>query len=94
MMLILAIINIQSFFYPIGNTPTIPLTQSIPSDDPADILLLGCSNMRNILFTIHNNSSSPCIIDDFETYHWPYQPGNRRCVRKRTCHDPQASKSV
>ncbi|KAI1157251.1 hypothetical protein F5B18DRAFT_322712 [Nemania serpens] len=26
----------------------------MPPDDPADILLLGCSDMRNILFTIRN----------------------------------------
>ncbi|KAI0192520.1 hypothetical protein F4808DRAFT_475476 [Astrocystis sublimbata] len=55
-MLTPAIINIQSFFYPVGNTPAISLTQSIPPGDPADILLLGCGDVRNILFTVHNDS--------------------------------------
>ncbi|KAI1161159.1 hypothetical protein F5B18DRAFT_674905 [Nemania serpens] len=55
-MLTPAIINVQSFFYPIGNTPAISLTQSIPPGDPASILLLGCGDVRNILFTVHNDS--------------------------------------
>ncbi|KAI0165686.1 hypothetical protein GGR57DRAFT_448367 [Xylariaceae sp. FL1272] len=54
-MLTSAVVNIQSFFYPIGNTPAISLTQSIPPDDPANILLLGCGDVRNILFTVHND---------------------------------------
>ncbi|KAI1265788.1 hypothetical protein F5Y18DRAFT_435702 [Xylariaceae sp. FL1019] len=54
-MLTPAVVNIQSFFYPIGNTPAISLTQSIPPGDPADILLLGCGDVRNILFTVHND---------------------------------------
>ncbi|KAI1360802.1 hypothetical protein F5Y08DRAFT_348429 [Xylaria arbuscula] len=54
-MLTPATINIQSYFYPVGNTPAISLTQSVPPGDPADILLLGCGDLRNILFTIHNN---------------------------------------
>ncbi|RYC56375.1 hypothetical protein CHU98_g9836 [Xylaria longipes] len=59
-MLTPAIINIQSFFYPIGNTPAISLTQSIPPGDPADILLLGCGDCaeaRNVLLL-------SLIIDD------------------------------
>ncbi|KAI1193597.1 hypothetical protein F5X97DRAFT_338802 [Nemania serpens] len=55
-MLTPAFINIQSFFYPIGNTPAICLTQSLPPDDPASILLLGCGDVRNILFTVHNDN--------------------------------------
>ncbi|KAI0503106.1 hypothetical protein F5B22DRAFT_662609 [Xylaria bambusicola] len=44
-MLTPATINIQSFFYPIGNTPAISLTQSLPPGDPANILLLGCRKL-------------------------------------------------
>ncbi|KAI1157259.1 hypothetical protein F5B18DRAFT_657959 [Nemania serpens] len=44
-MLTPAIINIQSFFYPIGNTPAVSLTQSLPPSDPANILLLGCRKL-------------------------------------------------
>ncbi|KAI1149109.1 hypothetical protein F4825DRAFT_469448 [Nemania diffusa] len=46
-------VNINSFFYPIGNTPAVSLAQSLPPKIPADILLLGCGDVRNILFTNH-----------------------------------------
>ncbi|KAI0450370.1 hypothetical protein F5B21DRAFT_491381 [Xylaria acuta] len=52
-MLTPAFVNIFSFFYPIGNTPAASLTQSISPDAPADILLLGCGDVRSILFTSH-----------------------------------------
>ncbi|GAW19667.1 hypothetical protein ANO14919_091560 [Xylariales sp. No.14919] len=60
-MLTPALINIQSFFYPIGNTPAISLTQSLPPGDLANILLLGCGDVRNILFTVHNDSKLPPV---------------------------------
>ncbi|POS69961.1 MYND finger [Diaporthe helianthi] len=46
-------INLVDFFYPIGNTPAVSLTQSLPSKLAAKILLLGCGDLRNILFTAH-----------------------------------------
>lgn len=47
-------INLVNFFYPVGNTPAVSLTQSLPSaKDAAEILLLGCGDLRNILFTAH-----------------------------------------
>ncbi|TGJ78966.1 hypothetical protein E0Z10_g9806 [Xylaria hypoxylon] len=46
-------INVISYFYPIGNTPAVSLTQTIPPGEPVDILLLGCGDVRNILFTSH-----------------------------------------
>ncbi|KAI1085187.1 hypothetical protein F5B20DRAFT_589950 [Whalleya microplaca] len=46
-------INIVSFFYPIGITPAVSLTQSIPPKESTDILLLGCDDVHNILFTSH-----------------------------------------
>ncbi|RWA14948.1 hypothetical protein EKO27_g233 [Xylaria grammica] len=52
-MLTPAKININSFFYPIGITPAVSLTQSIPPNEAADVLLLGCGDVRNILFTRH-----------------------------------------
>ncbi|KAI2641188.1 hypothetical protein GGS21DRAFT_361491 [Xylaria nigripes] len=54
-MLTPAFINLISFFYPVGNTPAVSLTQSISPDASADILLLGCGDVRNILFTNHVN---------------------------------------
>ncbi|KAI1431668.1 hypothetical protein GGR50DRAFT_689527 [Xylaria sp. CBS 124048] len=52
-MLTPSFINLSEFFYPIGNTPSVCLTQSIPPNASADILLLGCGDVRNILFTNH-----------------------------------------
>lgn len=56
-------INLLDFFYPIGNTPAVSLTQCLPSKIPAKILLLGCGDLRNILFTTHLDgelSSNQC----------------------------------
>ncbi|RMZ85232.1 hypothetical protein DV738_g441, partial [Chaetothyriales sp. CBS 135597] len=41
-----------SYFYPIGNTPPVCLTRFLPPEQDADILLLGCGDARNILFTL------------------------------------------
>ena len=43
----------QHEFFPIGNTPAICLTQEIPPRKDADVLLLGCGDVRHILFTTH-----------------------------------------
>lgn len=43
----------KSFFYPIGNTPPVCLTEYLPPGQDADILLLGCGDARNILYTIY-----------------------------------------
>ncbi|KAK3171305.1 hypothetical protein OEA41_003389 [Lepraria neglecta] len=54
-MLTPAIVNIVSFFYPIGNTPAVCLTQDLPREKQADVLLLGCGDIRtrNVLaFTL------------------------------------------
>ncbi|KAG8755748.1 hypothetical protein FRC11_005812 [Ceratobasidium sp. 423] len=46
----------KQFFYPIGNTPAISLTQDLSPEQPtADILLLGCGDPRNILFTLYSD---------------------------------------
>ncbi|KAF7529978.1 hypothetical protein PCG10_004953 [Penicillium crustosum] len=47
------IANLVQFFYPIGNTPAVSLTQDLPSKKKADLLLLGCGDVRHILFTVH-----------------------------------------
>ncbi|CAH0393731.1 unnamed protein product [Bemisia tabaci] len=44
------------FYYPLGNTPPNSLTQDLPPEQDADILLLGCGDARNILFT--------CFVDN------------------------------
>ncbi|KAG8739655.1 hypothetical protein FRC10_005357 [Ceratobasidium sp. 414] len=45
----------KTFFYPIGNTAAISLTQDLSPEQPADILLLGCGDPRNILFTLYTD---------------------------------------
>ncbi|KAJ3746220.1 hypothetical protein DFH05DRAFT_1394437 [Lentinula detonsa] len=42
------------YFYGIGNTPTISLTRDLSPRTPANILLLGCGDPRNVLFTVYN----------------------------------------
>ncbi|KAJ1303001.1 hypothetical protein OPQ81_011203 [Rhizoctonia solani] len=46
---------VKQFFYPIGNTGAVSLTQDLsPEQSSADILLLGCGDPRNILFTLYS----------------------------------------
>jgi hypothetical protein len=45
--------NILTHFYPVGNTPAICLTQGLPPESQATVLLLGCGDVRNALFTAH-----------------------------------------
>ncbi|KAJ9148687.1 MYND finger family protein [Pleurostoma richardsiae] len=52
-------------FYPIGNTPAFSLTRSLPQGVPADILLLGCGDVRNILFTTYSEQGFPPRRLDF-----------------------------
>lgn len=40
-----------SWLYAIGNTPATSLTRSVPIGKDADILSVGCGDVRNILFT-------------------------------------------
>ncbi|KAF8070472.1 hypothetical protein FPV67DRAFT_1413720 [Lyophyllum atratum] len=40
------------FFYPIGNTSAVCLTRDLAPEESADILLLGCGDPRNVLYTI------------------------------------------
>jgi hypothetical protein len=45
------------YFYPIGNTSPVCLTQDLAPEDPAKILLLGCGDARNILYTLHASAN-------------------------------------
>ncbi|QRV77045.1 MYND Zn-finger protein [Ceratobasidium sp. AG-Ba] len=49
----------KTFFYPIGNTAAISLTQDLSPEQSADILLLGCGDPRNILFTLFADVTAP-----------------------------------
>ncbi|KAF8885785.1 hypothetical protein BD779DRAFT_1673505 [Infundibulicybe gibba] len=39
------------FSYPIGKTPPMCLTETLPPEQRADILLLGCGDLKNVLYT-------------------------------------------
>lgn len=54
-MLTPTIVDISAFRYPIGNTPAVCLTRDVPREKDADILLLGCGDARNILFTSYSD---------------------------------------
>ncbi|KAG8732182.1 hypothetical protein FRC11_000199 [Ceratobasidium sp. 423] len=45
----------KPFFYPIGNTAATSLTHDLSPEQSADILLLGCGDPRNILFTLYSD---------------------------------------
>ncbi|KAK4169848.1 hypothetical protein QBC43DRAFT_38684 [Cladorrhinum sp. PSN259] len=48
--------NFWFHFYPFGNTTAVLLTQNLaPDHQQADILLLGCGDVRNILFSVHSD---------------------------------------
>lgn len=47
-----------SYFYAVGNTPAVCLTQYLPPDQDAALLLLGCGDARNILFTAYAGAGS------------------------------------
>lgn len=42
-----------SFLYAIGNTPAVNLTGPVPPDQDAHVLLLGCGDVRNVLFSVY-----------------------------------------
>jgi hypothetical protein len=53
-----AYLDIRTFFYPIGNTPAVCLCRNLPSDCHSDVLLLGCGDVRNVLFTLHSEQNT------------------------------------
>ncbi|KAA1466604.1 hypothetical protein DENSPDRAFT_831464 [Dentipellis sp. KUC8613] len=52
----------RTFFYPIGNTSPICLTQDIAPDQSANILLLGCGDPRNILYTLYASGADEASL--------------------------------
>ncbi|KZV93558.1 hypothetical protein EXIGLDRAFT_787782 [Exidia glandulosa HHB12029] len=47
--------NRKPGLYAVGNTPAVSLVDFVPPEDPATVLLLGCGDARNILFTVYND---------------------------------------
>lgn len=56
-------LNLAQYFYPVGNTTPNDLTQTLPPGADAKILLLGCGDVRNILFTLHCSGISSLPSD-------------------------------
>ncbi|KIM64036.1 hypothetical protein SCLCIDRAFT_23889 [Scleroderma citrinum Foug A] len=46
-----------TFFYPLGNTSAVCLTESLPPEHNADMLLLGCGDPRHILYTVYSDAT-------------------------------------
>ena len=47
----------QTFFYPLGNTSAVCLTENLPPEHNADVLLLGCGDPRHILYTVYADAT-------------------------------------
>ena len=54
----------SAFFYPIGNTSAVDLTDTLTPEENAHVLLLGCGDPRHILFTVHNQRLNSENIQD------------------------------
>ncbi|KAH8845657.1 hypothetical protein MCOR07_008714 [Pyricularia oryzae] len=72
-MLTPSIVRPAGYFYALGNTPAVNLARNVPPGTDADILLLGCGDVRNILYTAYANQDSLpskfditcCDVDDY-----------------------------
>ncbi|QKX64034.1 uncharacterized protein TRUGW13939_11207 [Talaromyces rugulosus] len=47
-----------AWFHPVGTTTPVCLTQTLPPDADASILMLGCGDVRNVLFTVYSDLST------------------------------------
>ncbi|KAF7311513.1 hypothetical protein MKEN_01053600 [Mycena kentingensis (nom. inval.)] len=53
------------FFYALGNTMAVPLLRDISPDEAANVLLLGCGDPRNVLYTIYCEGENATRDMDF-----------------------------
>jgi len=42
--------------HPLGPTPAVCLTQDVPPEGEMRILILGCGDVRNVLFTVYTDN--------------------------------------
>ncbi|KAK6537118.1 hypothetical protein TWF694_011317 [Orbilia ellipsospora] len=52
------VFDYNGYFYPIGNTPALNLASHLPLEVDADVLLLGCGDLRHILFTLFTETNT------------------------------------
>jgi hypothetical protein len=74
------------YLYPAGNTPAVCLSQSLPPEQDGTLLLLGCGDVRNILFTIYSGAgnSKYCPIAAF--HFSPHALMERQAAESLTLH--------
>ncbi|KAH8795988.1 hypothetical protein DL96DRAFT_1795039 [Flagelloscypha sp. PMI_526] len=58
------------FYYPIGNTAAVSLIRDLDPDEDAALLLLGCGDPRNILFSVYSEAESVNRRLDFTCVDW------------------------
>ncbi|ROW03721.1 hypothetical protein VMCG_05334 [Cytospora schulzeri] len=58
-MLTPSLLNVVLPLYAVGNTPAVSLTRCLPQGVDADILLLGCGDVRHILYTAYAEKGFP-----------------------------------
>ncbi|KAH8699392.1 hypothetical protein GQ44DRAFT_744204 [Phaeosphaeriaceae sp. PMI808] len=51
-------IETLAYFYPAGNTPAVCYSQTLPPGQDAALLLLGCGDVRSVLFTAYSRSTA------------------------------------
>jgi hypothetical protein len=67
-------------FYPIGNTPAVSLISHQPPDKgTAEILLLGCGDIRNILYTVFCNQNGAHLDFHQLTFCYRWSQGKETC---------------
>jgi hypothetical protein len=59
------------YFYPIGNTAPVCLTEALAPEESANVLLLGCGDPRSILYTLFAGVRCPgseCVAERQSTH--------------------------
>ncbi|KAM6496296.1 hypothetical protein JOM56_009002 [Amanita muscaria] len=51
--------SLKSPFFPLGDTAAVCLTSELAPEQPADILLLGCGDTHNVLYTVYADLGAP-----------------------------------
>jgi hypothetical protein len=64
-MLTPTVANRFSFFYAAGNTPAVNIARAVPHGQDASILMLGCGDLRNILYASYVDHGLPSRKLDF-----------------------------
>ncbi|KAF6822380.1 mynd finger family protein [Colletotrichum plurivorum] len=69
-MLTPTVVNSFSNFYAVGNTPAVNVARALPHGIDANLLLVGCGDVRNILYTAYNEAGLPARKLDITCNDW------------------------